>query len=132
MLLASCKHPDPTLTKDGMLSMSAVRLRDAWLADAAETGLKWTVLSHELFNIPRVADLVQAGMNCTNHTTLAETELQLCRKILEKVVHKTKEGQESLQWADIEKEVLRSKPPGAMACPFMFAFVCKFGGGTLA
>ena len=132
MLLASCKRPDPTLTKDGMLSMSAVRLRDAWLADAAETGLKWTVLSHELFNIPCVADLVQAGMNCTNHTTLAETELQLCRKILEKVVQRTKEGQESLQWADIEKEVLRSKPPGAMACPFMFAFVCKFGGGTLA
>ena len=92
MLLASCKHPNPTLTKDGMLSMSAVRLTDAWLADAAETGLKWTVLSHELFNIPRVADLVQAGMNCTNHTTLPETELQLCQKSLEKVVQRTKRG----------------------------------------
>ena len=45
---------------------AAVRLRDAWLADAAQTGLKWTVLSHELFNIPRVA----AGMNSTNHTLL--------------------------------------------------------------
>ena len=64
--------------------MSAVCLRDAWLADAAETGLKWTVLSHELFNTPRVADLVQAGMNSTNHTTLAETELQMRRKILGK------------------------------------------------
>ena len=79
-----------------MLSMSAVRLRDAWLADAAETGLKWTVLSHELFNIPRVADLVQAGTNCTNHTTLAETELQLCRKILEKVVQKNQGGAREL------------------------------------
>ena len=48
------------------------------------------------------------------------------------MVQRTKEGQESLQWTDIEKEVLRSKPPRAMACPVMFAFVCKFGGGTLA
>ena len=58
---------------------------------ALQTGLKWTVLSHELFNIPRVADLVQAGVNSANHTTLAETELQLCRKILEKVVQRTKD-----------------------------------------
>ena len=125
-------HADEALTVDGLLNMDKVRAADSALAAAIDTGIEWLVISHSIQKtFPVYAVLAQAAGNATSQVSKQEDELQVAKKILRAIdSHISKTGQSSVEYKDVSREVLRSRPPHPENIPHIFKFVLQCSGGS--
>ncbi|CAK9018480.1 unnamed protein product [Durusdinium trenchii] len=96
---------------------------------ALDKGLQWTVISRACVSeFPKLVGLLQACGNALQQVAKSEDELQMALKISNIL---KRSGTKTVRWGDIQSEVLRSKPPCSLSCPWIFAFVLKYGGAFL-
>ena len=96
---------------------------------ALDKGLQWTVITRACVSeFPKLVGLLQACGNALQQVAKSEDELQMALKISNIL---KRSGTKTVRWGDIQSEVLRSKPPCSLSCPWIFAFVLKYGGAFL-
>ena len=122
------QHTNPEMTVDGKLSTEKVAAADPAFSRAVREGIPWQVVSHCVVDaFPNLPELISSAHNIAGQIAKAESELQLCGKIVRCVA-----GRTEVRYADVSAAVLRSKPPGAGTVPFLFAFVTRASGGPTA
>ena len=121
------------LVVNGKLSLEHLKHLDSAFADAAQNGLNWLIISSEVLEaFPGLAAMIQEACNATGQVQRKEHELQICRRIHTVWKHAHGVTNKLVAYSDIKGKILRSKPACAAACPFMFQFLLKFGGGPNA
>ena len=116
----------------GMLSLAKLKAVDSKFGEAVEGGLRWRIISRQVLQrFPDLPKMMQAAGNCLGAVHRSESELQLCRKIVQACqdISKARGGDSLIGYDDIKNRVLRSKPRNAATVPFLFQFIRKFGGG---
>jgi hypothetical protein len=125
-------HFDGRLTVDGKLSTQKIGLQDESMASACIHGLQWTVIPDRVFKQhPKLAALIQAGMNAASQVARQESEVQVLRKLHTywKQEASTCGPDDKVDYNNVRRLVVRSKPPCVAALPQMYQFILKASGG---
>ena len=117
---AGCPHWDTSLCVDGKLSILRVSQVCPRYADAIQNGAEYKVVpSWFLQKYPGLDDAVQAAGNVIQNVSKSETDLQMLRKLLNKI----KAGQ---SFEQIKMAFKKTRPKNISALPHMFNFLRKF------
>ncbi|CAE8589898.1 unnamed protein product [Polarella glacialis] len=128
-VLARVAHRDECLCVDGCLSLEKIGSKDPLFQDACTLGLTWAVLPATLLQeFPNLATILQAAGNCSGQVARGEHELQVVRRLHNLWREEAKKGPK-VDFVEVKRKALRSKPPCAAAVPWMYAFILKFSGG---
>ena len=125
---------DDRLSSQGKLSLDRIASKDPAMASAVQTGLMWLVLPARVMqDHPTLPGLIQAAMNCGNQVARAEFEIQTLRKLHTIYVNeKKRKGASRVEFSDVKRIAMLSKPKCAESLPSMFAFILKASGGENA
>ena len=116
----------------GGTKLDAHRLRksNAQLSSTLDVGLKWTYIPYKLENrYPKLPHVIQKALNTEHHIGEGETWDEQLRSIAVAIVERCK-GAKKLDYTQIAREVLSSKPPRAVDVPSQVDFCKKWGGGA--
>ena len=127
-LQAGVKSDCSLLSRDGFLDLAKVEARDPEMATAVRRGLKWKVLKATVrTQWPRALSVLQAARNVSfNRQT---TEVQGLALMHGMAASQQGSGSE-VNWAEIRRAVLRSRPPWAENVDHLIAFLATRSGGV--
>ncbi|CAK9086916.1 unnamed protein product [Durusdinium trenchii] len=115
-------HGSGPLALEGKLSMARARSHDPQLYKAAEEGMIWRIVSKEAAAIEGVPQLIQAASNTSGHLQRGEHEWQILLRMKGMIERSTSPP----EWAQVRKDVMRTKPACAEATPYMYQFLLKY------
>lgn len=115
-------HGSGPLALEGKLSMARARSHDPQLYKAAEEGMIWRIVSKEAAAIEGVPQLIQAASNTSGHLQRGEHEWQILLRMKGMIERSTQPP----EWAQVRKDVMRTKPACAEATPYMYQFLLKY------
>ena len=116
----------------GGTKLDAHRLRksNAQLSSTLDLGLKWTFIPYKFEQrYPKLPHVIQKALNTEHHIGEGETWDEQLRSIATAIVERCKAGKK-LDYTQIAREVLSSKPPRASDVPAQVDFCKKWGGGA--
>ena len=120
----------PLLSEDGRYSLEKLQRRDPAFAEAVRQGLKWKVLSWRVrVEFPRALVVMQAARNVAGHIQRQENEVQALAKMHSMAASCLKSGR-PVNWMDIKRAVLRSRPPFAHQVEHLVNFLASKSGGV--
>ena len=117
----------------GKLGLEQLESRDKGYFNAVVQGCEWDVVSSLVQKTcPRFAELAQAAANAVGQQQRPETELQLCRKVLQLWTEEGRKagGSGPVEYAKIAPHILKTKPPNGAVLPALYSFILKAGGGS--
>lgn len=123
---------DERMCTQGRLSLEKIALKDPAMAEAAKCGLNWLVLpSSILKDHPTLPTLLQAAMNCGNQIARPEFEIQTLKKLHNIYMSERKKNAGScrVEFSEVKRVAMLSKPKCAESLPQMFSFILKASGG---
>ena len=135
LVLANATHSDSRLTVDGRLSIEKISSKDSGLASACRTGISWLVLPCYLMeDHPTLPSLIQSAMNSAGQISRSESELQVLRRLHNYWLDETKKvgPQGRVDFNEVRRRAMASKPPCGNWLAPMYAFVLKHSGGQNA
>lgn len=134
-VLNGAAHDDPRMCIDGLLNVDKIEQKDRQLAEACRQGLMWTILPSHLFSKhPSLAQILQSAMNSSGQIARTETELQVLRKLHNFLIEEKRRSGPAgkVDFAEVKRKTLQSKPQCAGSLAHMFAFILKTSGGESA
>lgn len=123
---------DERMCMQGRLSLEKVSAKDPGMAEAVRSGLLWLVLPASILKLnPRLPTLIQAAMNCANQISRPEFEIQTLRKLHNIYISERKKvgAGGRVEFSEVKRIAMLSKPKCAESLPQMFSFVLKASGG---
>ncbi|CAK9031000.1 Uncharacterized protein SCF082_LOCUS19438 [Durusdinium trenchii] len=132
MFAAHHPHSDIRFTNNGSLSLEKLESHDGEYYDAVCHGLRWEIVAADVMEaFPALPSLVQLTMNTSGQLQRKETELQLCLRVF-RVWTEQRASKDVVGFADVKKQLQRSKPEFVTSLPNIFSFVMQFCGGDEA
>lgn len=130
-ILGQVSHTDNRLTIDGVLNHERVLLQDRELARVCKEGLKWVVLPSQLLSDhPKLASMIQCGLNASGQIIRAESEVQVLRRIHTLWLEESAQSADQrVEFGAIQARVQRSKPPCGQYLHHMYNFLLRRCGG---
>ena len=122
LIVSRAPHNTGVVSVEGRISMELVQQRDPVLAEHAQVGLHWQIVSAEVAKrFPDLLLMIQASYNATLQKT--ESELQLLRRVCTLLA---RHGAGSTpDYATVKKQALASRPPCGDSLPGIFKFALR-------
>ena len=130
LIAAGAEHTDGDLCVRGRLALEQVRQVDAEFARAVDEGVSWRIISLQAMEaFPELGPLIQAAANSSGQLARGEHELQIMHRMANTIDARQAAGQ-SVDWATLKTQLLRSRPACSTATPWMFRFVLRYCAGA--
>lgn len=124
-VLSCAKHTDNNII-DASGFISHEKVNKPWLKHA-NAGWQWVVIRGEVLDsFPEVSTVIQAAGNAVQGQSKVESELQLFAKCLQAI---SKHKGKTVEWSQVEEQVMRSRPIHKESIPFIFLFSLNYSGG---
>lgn len=110
---------DTDVAEEGKINLAKIKARDPQFADAAVSGLQWTVLSHRVATrFPKLLGMIQAAKNASGQVARRENEVQVLLRLQAAAVSAmTASASPHVDWKSIQAKVVESRPPCADDVP---------------
>ena len=129
-IAAGCASNNALISDGKNFSLPRVEQRDPEFARAVRVGLSWRVYSWKVRDLyPEVPGIVQAARNLGSSLNRSESEMQTLLRLHLLSVSLKIPGSE-VPWADIKREIGRTRPPCKSKLGFMIGFVIARSGGA--
>lgn len=116
-------------SSNGVLHTDLLHAHDPVYHTAVLQGLCWEIISFEVTEkFQQFVGLAQSAANAAGQVMQTESELQICRRV--KSFFKADGTIPS--YSDVEKVILRSRPPSPLVIPSLWQFMVKYSGGPTA
>ena len=128
-LVHGVKCNQPSISVDGIMSMAKVEHVRPLMAQAAKQGWVWTVLSKDCAAVygNRLFEFLSGAHNV--QLSRVEHELEVLLKMFRHASDCEKKS-ELIDWSQIMKMILRTKPECSDYISSMIKFLKEFGGGS--
>jgi hypothetical protein len=119
----------PLLSEGGHMDIDKLNRRDLDFGRAVTTGLQWRVLASRVRDdYPKVLNIIQAAKNVSGHLQRKIHEVQGMQQ-MHNLASAAQAAKQPVDWGNIKRAVLRSKPPFAESLDSIIQFIAVRSGG---